>query len=259
MILLTFVGVMIPFIGTALGAALVYFIKAEPGEVFKRALNGFAAGVMTAASIWSLILPAIESSERLGAFAFLPSCFGLIFGVGLLILIETLSKPFGVESKVNGLIGCDAKTKKMIFAVTLHNAPEGLAVGIVFAGYLSQNFGVTLAGAMALSVGIAIQNFPEGAIVSLPLLSSKTGKTKSFLYGVISGVIEPIAALFAILFSVFVSNMMPYFLSFAAVAMIYVVINDLIPGSKSEDAETIGTLLFFLGFIVMMALDVALG
>lgn len=249
---------MIPFIGTALGAALVYYIRSDLGEGFKRALNGFAAGVMTAASIWSLLLPAIESSNDWGKFAFFPSVVGLFFGVGVLILVETFSKSLGEVGK-NVPIDCDEKTKKMIFAVTLHNAPEGLAVGVVFAGYLSQSFGVTLAGAIALSVGVAIQNFPEGAIVSLPLLSSGNGKTKSFLIGVISGVIEPIAALIAILFSGFVRHLMPYFLSFAAGAMIYVVVNDLIPESKSDSVRSIGTLLFVLGFIVMMALDVALG
>ena len=259
MILLSIIGIIIPFVGTALGAAPVYFINKKPNETFCGVLNGFAAGVMTAASIWSLILPAVDGSAKLGSFAFFPPFVGLWSGVAFLLIVEFSAKKAETGGSRRNLLTVDQKTRMMIFAVTLHNAPEGLAVGIVFAGLISGEVGVTLAGAMALSLGIAIQNIPEGAIVSLPLRSSGYGKTRSFLFGVLSGVIEPIAALFAILFAWFVKDLMPYFLGFAAGAMICVVVKDLIKDAIGNERETLGTLAFFLGFTLMMALDVALG
>ena len=248
---------MIPFIGTSLGAALVFFMKRSFGGGARCALNGFAAGVMTAASVWSLILPAIDGSFFLGPFAFLPAIVGFWLGVGFMFLVGAIVRRINAKNADNGVIGVDLRTKTMIFAVTVHNVPEGFAVGVIFSGLLSGSAGVTLAGAMALSIGIAIQNFPEGAIVSMPLSSEGYGKTKSFLIGVISGVIEPIAALFAILFSVFVQPLMPYFLSFAAGAMIFVVVKDLVPEAAGDGAE-LSTLFFCLGFTIMASLDVAL-
>ncbi len=255
-----FIGLMIPFLGTALGAACVYFMKKELSVSVQRALTGFAGGVMVAASIWSLLIPAMEQSEDKGRLAFLPAAIGFWAGVLFLLLLDHViphlhmntDKSEGPKSKL-------AKTTMMVLAVTLHNIPEGMAVGVVYAGFLSQNTTMTLGGALALSLGIAIQNFPEGAIISMPLHAQGKSKNKAFLLGMGSGAVEPVGGILTILAAGLLVPAMPYLLSFAAGAMIYVVVEELIPEMSAGEHSDIGVLMFSVGFTVMMALDVALG
>ncbi|MBR2749638.1 MAG: ZIP family metal transporter [Clostridiales bacterium] len=255
-----FIGLMIPFLGTALGAACVYFMKKELSVPVQRALTGFAGGVMVAASIWSLLIPAMEQSEDKGRLAFLPAAIGFWAGVLFLLLLDHViphlhmntDKSEGPKSKL-------AKTTMMVLAVTLHNIPEGMAVGVVYAGFLSQNTTMTLGGALALSLGIAIQNFPEGAIISMPLHAQGKSKNKAFLLGMGSGAVEPVGGILTILAAGLLVPAMPYLLSFAAGAMIYVVVEELIPEMSAGEHSDIGVLMFSVGFTVMMALDVALG
>ena len=247
-----FYGILIPFLGTSLGAACVFFMKKTLKEQVQRALTGFAAGVMVAASIWSLLIPAIEQSDSMGRWAFLPAAIGFWIGTLFLLLLDHIIPHLHQNSETaEGPASRLQKTTMMILAVTLHNIPEGMAVGVVYAGYLLGHSEITVAGAMALSLGIAIQNFPEGAIISLPLRAEGMKRSKAF--------VEPIGAVFTILMANQIVPALPYLLSFAAGAMLYVVVEELIPEMSEGKHSNIGTLFFAVGFSVMMILDVALG
>ena len=253
-------GLLIPFAGTTLGAACVFPARQMISDKVRRALEGFASGVMVAASIWSLLIPAMEQSEGLGVWAFAPAALGFWAGILFLLLLDKLIPHLHLDTdEAEGPKKNWSRTTMLVLAVAIHNIPEGMAVGVVYAGALAGNSGVTLAGALALALGIAIQNFPEGAIISLPLRAEGMSRGKSFLYGTLSGAVEPLAALLTIWAVRFVVPAMPYLLSFAAGAMIYVVVEELIPEMSAGEHSNVGTLLFALGFTVMMALDVALG
>ena len=256
----TFLGIMIPFLGTTLGASCVFFMKKSLGDLVQRSLAGFAAGVMVAASIWSLLIPAIEQSEDMGKLSFLPAFIGFWSGVLFLLLLDRLIPHLHVGSEqAEGPKSKLGRTTMMVLAVTLHNIPEGMAVGVVYAGFLSGNTQITAASALALSLGIAIQNFPEGAIISMPLRAEGVRKGRAFLGGVLSGVVEPIGAVLTLLAAQFVIPALPYLLSFAAGAMLYVVVEELIPEMSQGRHSNLGTVFFAVGFSVMMVLDVALG
>lgn len=256
----TFYGIMIPFIGTALGAGCVFLMKKSLSDKVQRALNGFASGVMVAASIWSLIIPAIEQSENLGKFSFFPAVIGFWAGVLFLLLLDHVIPHLHQSgTQAEGPKSHLQKTTMMLLAVTLHNIPEGMAVGVVYAGYLSGNAEISAAGALALSLGIAIQNFPEGAIISMPLRAEGMKKSKAFMSGTLSGIVEPVGAALTVLAAHFILPALPYLLSFAAGAMLYVVVEELIPEMSQGKHSNIGTLFFAAGFSVMMMLDVALG
>ena len=256
----TFLGIMIPFLGTTLGAACVFFMKRSLGDLVQRSLAGFAAGVMVAASIWSLLIPAIEQSEDMGKLSFLPAFIGFWSGVLFLLLLDRLIPHLHVGSnQAEGPKSKLGRTTMMVLAVTLHNIPEGMAVGVVYAGFLSGNTQITAASALALSLGIAIQNFPEGAIISMPLRAEGECKGRAFLGGVLSGVVEPIGAVLTLLAAQLVIPALPYLLSFAAGAMLYVVVEELIPEMSQGRHSNLGTVFFAVGFSVMMVLDVALG
>lgn len=260
MTLSALLGIMIPLLGTVLGSACVFFMKKGMSENLKRALSGFAAGVMVAASIWSLIIPAIEQSENMGKWSFVPAAVGFWLGILFLLLLDHIIPHLHQNaSQAEGPKSHLKKSTMMILAVTLHNIPEGMAVGVVFAGYIAGNTKITAAGALALSLGIAIQNFPEGAIISMPLKSEKMSKPKAFLSGAASGVVEPIGALITIAAAGIVIPVLPYLLSFAAGAMLYVVVEELIPEMSSGEHSNLGTVFFAVGFCLMMILDVALG
>ena len=255
-----FWGLMIPFIGTTLGALCVLFIKNELKPVIQKSLLGFAAGVMVAASVWSLLIPAMEMSDYLGQLAFLPAAVGFLVGIVFLLALDRLIPHLHLGSEESE--GPKASLKKstmLILAVTIHNIPEGMAVGVVYAGWLSGETSITALGALALSVGIAIQNFPEGAIISLPLKAEGMKKGKAFVYGVLSGAVEPIGAFLTILAAGLIIPALPYLLSFAAGAMMYVVVEELIPEMSQGQHSNVGTVFFAVGFSVMMVLDVALG
>ena len=252
-------GILIPFAGTSLGAAMVFALRKSISESLQKILTGFAAGVMVAASFWSLLQPALENSEHLGSLAFLPAAVGFLVGVGFLLLLDILTPHMHMDQQDEGPKSGLKRTTKLILAVTLHNIPEGMAVGVVYAGYLSDNAGITSAGALALALGIAIQNFPEGAIVSMPLRAEGMNKGKTFLYGVLSGVVEPIAAAVTVVAAGAVVPVMPYLLAFAAGAMMYVVVEELIPEMAEGKHSNWGTVAFSLGFVLMMILDVTLG
>ena len=253
-------GVTIPFLGTALGAAMVFFMKNKMNNKVEKLLLGFAAGVMIAASIWSLINPSIDMAEEQGKIAWIPAAVGFILGVLFLLILDSIvphlhletDKPEGIKSKLK-------RTTMLVLAVTLHNIPEGMAVGVALAGGLMGNESISMAGAFALAIGIAIQNFPEGAIISMPLKAEGISKGKAFMYGALSGIVEPIAAIITILLASFIVPILPYLLSFAAGAMIYVVVEELIPESQAGDHSNIGTIGVAVGFVIMMILDVALG
>ena len=255
-----FWGILIPFLGTSLGAGCVFFLKKSLSDGIQRALTGFAAGVMVAASVWSLLIPAIEQSSGLGKLSFVPAAVGFWIGVFFLLLLDHMiphlhqnsNKAEGPKSKLQ-------RTTMLVLAVTLHNIPEGMAVGVVYAGYLTGHAQITIMGAMALSIGIAIQNFPEGAIISMPLRSEGMGKTKAFAGGVLSGIVEPVGAVLTILAAGLIVPALPYLLSFAAGAMLYVVVEELIPEMSAGEHSNIGTIFFAVGFSLMMILDVALG
>lgn len=252
-------GILIPFAGTSLGAACVFFIKKSMGDTLRRILTGFAAGVMVAASVWSLLIPAIEQSSGMGKWSFAPAAIGFWIGILFLLLLDHIiphvhNKGRHVEGPKKGL----PKTTMLLLAVTLHNIPEGMAVGAVYAGFLTGNSNITAMSALALSIGIAIQNFPEGAIISMPLRVEGFRKVTAFGSGVLSGVVEPIGAVITILAAGFVIPALPYLLSFAAGAMIYVVVEDLIPEMSEGSHSNVGTMAFAVGFSVMMILDVAL-
>ncbi|MCD7745775.1 MAG: ZIP family metal transporter [Lachnospiraceae bacterium] len=254
-------GLLIPLIGTTLGAACVFFLKNELKPGLQKSLLGFASGVMVAASVWSLLIPAMELSEEMGKLAFLPALVGLAFGFAFLLLMDMLIPHLHLDSDQAEGISCGLpKTMMLMLAVTLHNIPEGMAVGVVFAGVLSGQTQITTAGALALSIGIAIQNFPEGAVISLPLRSSDNmSRPKAFVIGMLSGIVEPIGAAITILLSGFVTPLLPYLLSFAAGAMLYVVVEELIPEASAGEHSNLGTIGFAVGFALMMVLDVALG
>lgn len=255
-----FIGILIPFAGTTLGAACVLFMKKSLGKSVQRSLAGFAAGVMVAASIWSLLIPAMEQSKNMGVFSFFPALIGFWIGVLFLLLLDHLiphlhvgsDQAEGPKSKLN-------RTTMMVLAVTLHNIPEGMAVGVMYAGFLAGNAQITAASALALSLGIAIQNFPEGAIISMPLRAEGESKKKAFLGGVLSGVVEPAGAVLTMIAAQFIIPVLPYLLSFAAGAMLYVVVEELIPEMSQGEHSNIGTVFFAVGFSLMMVLDVALG
>ena len=255
-----FWGIAIPFFGTTLGAAMVFFMKNKINSKVEKTLLGFASGVMVAASVWSLLIPSIEMANEQKIIAWVPATVGLLFGIAFLLVLDSIiphlhlksSEPEGIKSKLK-------KTTMMVLAVTLHNIPEGMAVGVLFAGTLSQNSGVTMAGAFALAIGIAIQNFPEGAIISMPLKGEGMSKPKAFLCGTLSGIVEPIGAVITILLTSAIVRVLPYLLSFAAGAMLYVVVEELIPESQNGEHSNLGTIGFAIGFAIMMILDVALG
>lgn len=253
-------GLLIPFLGTTLGAAGVFFMKKELGKQLERALTGFASGVMVAASIWSLIIPAMEESSGMGRLAFLPSFIGFWIGILFLLCLDCLIPHLHMHAdKAEGVHSKFKRITMMVLAVTLHNIPEGMAVGVVYAGFVTGKAEITAGGALALALGIAIQNFPEGAIISMPLRAEGASKGKAFLYGMLSGAVEPVGALLTIIAAPLLVPYMPYFLSFAAGAMMYVVVEELIPEMSEGEHSNIGVIMFALGFTVMMALDVALG
>lgn len=254
------IGILIPFVGTALGAAMVFFMKKEMNPRVQKALLGFAAGVMTAASVWSLLIPSIEMAESQGKTGWIAPAIGFLLGMGFLLLLDTLTPHLHLtEDEPEGMKANLKKTTMLVLAVTLHNIPEGMAVGVTFAGALTGNMTISLAGAFALSIGIAIQNFPEGAIISMPLGSEGLTKKKAFLYGAASGIVEPAASIITIWLTGLVLPVLSYLLAFAAGAMIYVVVEELIPESQSGKHTNIGTIGVAVGFVLMMILDVALG
>lgn len=255
-----FVGLLIPFLGTALGSAMVFFMKNELNKKVEKILLGFASGVMIAASVWSLLIPSIDMAREQGIEPWLPAASGFLLGMFFLLVLDSViphlhlesTKPEGVKTKLK-------KTTMMVLAVTLHNIPEGMAVGVSLAGAYMRNMGITITGAFALAIGIAIQNFPEGAIISMPLKAEGESKGKAFLYGALSGIVEPIGAIITILLTNAIVPILPYLLSFAAGAMIYVVVEELIPESQAGEHSNIGTIGVAIGFVIMMILDIALG
>ncbi len=252
-------GILIPFIGTSLDAAMVFFLRKQISDGLQKVLTGFAAGVMVAASFWSLLQPALDSAEEMGKLSFIPAAVGFIIGIGFLLMLDVVTPHMHMDQQVEGPKSGLKRTTKLILAVTLHNIPEGMAVGVVYAGWLSGKSDISAAAALALALGIAIQNFPEGAIVSMPLRAEGMSKGKTFWYGVLSGIIEPIAAALTIVAASAVVPILPYLLSFAAGAMMYVVVEELIPEMSEGKHSNIGTIAFALGFVLMMILDVALG
>lgn len=253
-------GIMIPFLGTALGAGCVFFLKNQINPLIQKSLLGFASGVMVAASVWSLLIPAMEMSEHMGKFAVVPAAGGFALGIAFLLLMDRLIPHLHLDhEKPEGPVSSLGKSMMLVLAVTLHNIPEGMAVGVVFAGVMTENSNITISGAIALAIGIAIQNFPEGAVISLPLKSSCMSKKKAFLYGAASGIVEPIGALLTILLASYIVPVLPYLLSFAAGAMVYVVVEELIPESAEGEHSNVGTIGFAVGFLIMMTLDVLLG
>ena len=256
----TFLGLLIPFLGTALGSACVFFMKKSLSNMVQRSLAGFAAGVMVAASIWSLLIPALEQAEGMGRLSFVLAFIGFWVGVLFLLLLDHLIPHLHVGSEESeGPKSNLSRTAMMVLAVTLHNIPEGMAVGVMYAGFLAGDTAITAASALALSIGIAIRNFPEGAIISMPLRAEGESKGRAFWGGVLSGVVEPIGAVLTILAAQLVIPVLPYLLSFAAGAMLYVVVEELIPEMSQGEHSNIGTLCFAAGFSIMMVLDVALG
>lgn len=253
-------GLLIPFAGTTLGSAMVFCMRKVMGQRMEKMLLGFASGVMIAASVWSLLIPAIDMASEQGRTAWVPAAVGLLGGMAFLLTLDSLiphlhlesSRPEGIEANLK-------KTTMLVLAVTLHNIPEGMSVGVTFAGAVLGNTGITMAGAFVLAVGIAVQNFPEGAIISMPLRGEGMSRLRAFVYGSLSGIVEPVAAAFTILLARHIVPALPYLLAFAAGAMIYVVVEELIPESQSGEHSNIGTIGVAAGFVVMMILDVALG
>lgn len=255
-----FYGILIPFLGTSLGVFCVFFMKKSMSDMVQRILTGFAAGVMVAASIWSLLIPSLEQSESMGKWSFVPATVGFWFGILFLLLLDHVIPHLHRGSQdAEGPKTRLQRTTMQVLAVTLHNIPEGMAVGVVYAGYLAGNESITAMGALVLAIGIAIQNFPEGAIISMPLRAEGVGKGKAFLGGMLSGIVEPIGAVLTILAAGRIVPLLPYLLSFAAGAMIYVVVEELIPEMSEGVHSDVGTLFFAVGFTLMMILDVALG
>ncbi len=253
-------GILLPFLGTALGSGCVVFMGNRLNLVVQRSLTGFAAGVMVAASVWSLLVPAMDYSEGMGQWAFVPAVVGFWCGILFLLFLDrTVPHLHMNSSRAEGPESTLQRTTMLVLAVTLHNLPEGMAVGVVYAGWIAGNAGITAMAALALSLGIAIQNFPEGAIISMPLRAEGVSRSRAFLYGTLSGAVEPLGAALTILAAGIVVPILPYLLSFAAGAMIYVVVEELIPELSEGVHSNVGTVFFAAGFTVMMALDVALG
>ena len=254
------IGLLLPFVGTSLGAMTVLFMRKEINPDIQRMLTGFAAGVMMSASFWGLLLPAVEQTNPdMGKLSFFPAVAGFCLGMLFLLLIDTITPHMHLDESVEGPKKDIKKTTMLVLAVVIHNIPEGMAVGVVYAGLKSGNAVITASGALALSIGIAIQNFPEGAIISLPLRAEGMSRKKACLYGILSGVVEPIGAIITLELTGIVVPALPYLLCFAAGAMIYVVVEELIPEAVEGEHTNIGTLMFALGFSVMMVMDVALG
>lgn len=254
------IGILIPFVGTSLGAACVYLMKKEMNKKVNKILLGFASGVMIAASVWSLIIPSIDMSKDMGKLSFIPAAVGILVGIMFLYSLDKIIPHIHVDGKnEEGSKNYKlSKTTKLVLSVVIHNIPEGMAIGIVFAAVMNEGGAITIASALALSIGIAIQNFPEGAIISMPLRSEGLSKNKAFINGALSGIVEPIAAVITIIFSSVVSPIMPYLLSFAAGAMIFVVVEELIPEAAEDNFSDISAIAFSIGFVIMMILDVAL-
>lgn len=253
-------GILLPFVGTTAGAAMVFLMRKGMNEKVQKGLLGFASGVMIAASVWSLLIPAIEMAEEKGQIPWIPAASGFLLGIGFLLLLDLVTPHQHVQQqKPEGVPASLGKTTMLVLAVTLHNIPEGMAVGVTFAGALSEDALMTMVGAFVLSVGIAIQNFPEGAIISMPLKAQGLTKARAFTYGTLSGIVEPIAAFLTVWLTGLVEPLLPYFLSFAAGAMIYVVVEELIPEAQNGKPTNIGTIGAAMGFTLMMVLDVALG
>ena len=255
----TALGLLLPFLGTTLGAAMVFILKHDLKPWVQKALLGFAAGVMIAASVWSLLQPAIDMAEAAGGIAWVPAVVGFLVGILFLLVLDSVIPHLHLNSDTpEGAKSSLGKSTMLVLAVTLHNLPEGMAVGVAFAGYLSGNALISAAGVFALAIGIAIQNFPEGAIISMPLASQGMSKTRAFVYGTLSGVVEPVGAIVTIALTSVIEPLLPYILSFAAGAMIYVVIEELIPEAQAGEHSNIGTIGAAIGFALMMMLDVAL-
>lgn len=253
-------GIMIPFLGTMLGAGFVFLLRDQIKSWVNTVLAGFASGIMMAASVWSLLIPSIEMSEGMGKMSFIPAAVGFALGIVFLLCMDKVVPHIHVENgQQEGVKAKLKKTTMLVFAVTLHNIPEGMAVGIVYAGLGTQMSGITAAGAAALAFGIALQNIPEGAIISLPLKGEGMSKTKAFLYGTLSGIVEPIGAFITVLLTAYITPVLPYMLAFAAGAMVYVIIEELVPESAASEHSDIGTIGFTAGFVIMMIMDVALG
>ena len=252
-------GILLPFLGTSLGAAMVFVLKDKISDRVQRMLTGFAAGVMVAASFWSLLAPALESSRGMGKLSFIPASVGFLIGIGFLLLLDTVTPHRHMDEQVEGPESGLKRTTKLILAVTLHNIPEGMAVGVVYAGWTAGEVGVSQTAALALALGIALQNFPEGAIVSMPLRAAGMPKVKTFWYGVLSGAVEPVSSLITIAAASTVTFVLPYMLAFAAGAMLYVVVEELIPEMSEGEHSNTGTIAVALGFVLMMILDVVLG
>ena len=254
-----FLAIMLPFLGTTLGSAMVFFVKDKLNDKVQNGLLGFASGVMVAASVWSLIIPAMDLSSHMGKLAFIPAVIGFLLGMGFLLLMdEVVPHLHIITNEQEGMKANLKRTTMLMLAMTIHNFPEGAAAGAVLIGVLSENAVITFSGALALSLGIAIQNFPEGAVISLPLVGEGMSKTKAFFMGMMSGIVEPIAAIMTFMFASSMDAILPYLLSFAAGAMIYVVVEELIPESNSGAHSNIATIGFALGFALMMVLDIAL-
>lgn len=256
----TIIGITVPFIGTTLGSAMVFLLRKELGSRLQKTLLGFASGVMIAASVWSLIIPAIDMAAEQGVISWIPAAVGFMLGILFLLVLDSVIPHLHLDKdEPEGKKADLKKSTMLVLAVTLHNIPEGMAVGVVFAGFLTGDTSITLMGAFALSIGIAIQNFPEGAIISMPLRAAGESKKKAFLLGTLSGIVEPVAAIVTILLSRFLVPVLPYLLAFAAGAMIYVVVEELIPETQQGEHSNIGTIGVGVGFVLMMILDVALG
>lgn len=254
------IGILIPFMGTALGAACVFLMRKHMPAILQKGLSGFAAGVMVAASVWSLLIPSIEMTGKTGFASIVPAVIGFMVGILFLLFLDDVIPHQHIDSNVSeGPKSHLSKTSKLVFAITLHNIPEGMAVGVALAAALENNVYLPMAGAIALSIGIAIQNFPEGAIVSMPLRAAGNSRMKSFVIGVLSGIVEPIGAVITILLASVVVPILPYLLAFAAGAMMYVVVEELIPETQEGKHSNIGTIGFAIGFLLMMMLDVLLG
>ena len=251
----------IPFIGTMLGSGMVFFMKNKMNPSLEKFLLGFAAGVMVAASMWSLIIPSIDMATQQNIIPWLPATIGFLLGILFLLVLDSFIPHLHIKSDVHEGINISRfkKTTMMVFAVTLHNIPEGMTVGITLAGANNSATGITLAAALVLAFGIALQNFPEGAIISMPLKEEGISKTKAFLLGTLSGIVEPIFGFLTLMLTNLVIPVLPYLLSFAAGAMIYVVVEELVPESQSDGHSNIGTIGFAIGFVIMMILDIALG
>ena len=254
------IGLVLPFLGTVLGAGTVFFLKKNMGLRLQKLLLGFASGVMVAASVWSLLIPAIEMSEAAGGVAWIPAVVGFLLGMGFLLVLDTVIPHLHLnEEHPEGRPSSLGKSFMLVLAVTLHNIPEGMAVGVVLAGMLEGSTVITTASALALAIGIAVQNFPEGAVISAPLVSNGLSRSKALFYGSMSGIVEPIGAILTILLTSVVTPVLPYILAFAAGAMIYVVVEELIPESQAGAHSNVGTVGVAMGFALMMVLDVALG